>query len=323
MSFNISGLDEDLYFAVNTAVNVAVSFIVVLPPMILCLLCVLALVFATDINLKIRVLLINVFVIEIISWLSYLMRYLLFPVQARILTDNTFLCSIIFSILIISGRQKFFAATFYAVKVYIFIKYGELKLEWYVILPSIIISWIIAMLFSISPYFSSFGVFNSNGFCNVSPTGSAVIINAPTLILQAVVCLSIIIICCILTFVYIKRNILEDNVTVKKAVAKVLFYLTITSILAFINSVTPALVPTIRAALLDESVAGLIAIIYILRIIFNIPSIAIPIISIIVLKPVRTAMKLILLKLCPACRHESVDVTSSTGVGLLATVHCI
>ena len=44
-------------------------------------------------------------------------------------------------------------------------------------------------------------------------------------------------VCSILTIVYIKRNVLEGNTAVKKAVTKVLVYLAVASILSIIYSV--------------------------------------------------------------------------------------
>ncbi len=70
MTFNLTGIDEGLYFIVSSVANVALFTIFALTPLLLCLLCALALVFATDINLKIRVLLVNIFAAEICSWLG-------------------------------------------------------------------------------------------------------------------------------------------------------------------------------------------------------------------------------------------------------------
>lgn len=95
----------------------------------------------------------------------------------------------------------------------------------------------------------------------------------------------------LLLFIYIKKNTLEENVAVKKAVAKILLYLFINSILTFIGNVAPATFPVIRDALIDESVISLIVINYLLRVIFNVPNIATPIVPIALLKPLRVALK--------------------------------
>ncbi len=172
--------------------------------------------------------------------------------------------------------------------------------------------WIIAQFLGTLPYFPAFGIFNSNGFCSISTTSIVFRGSAVISVLFELIYLCIILICCILTFVYMKKNTLEDNVDVKKAIVKVLVYLFVNSILTFINSAIPIANPAIRAALEERSVAGLIAVDYFLRVFLNIPSIVFPIIAIALLKPVRIAMKQMSMKVFCACR-VSVDETRQTG----------
>ena len=61
-------------------------------------------------------------------------------------------------------------------------------------------------------------------------------------------------ICSILTVVYIKRNTLEENTVIKKAIAKVLAYLAVASILSFINNIIPITNPLIRKAIADNDI---------------------------------------------------------------------
>ena len=91
-------------------------------------------------------------------------------------------------------------------------------------------------------------------------------------------------VCSILTIVYIKRNVLEGNTAVKKAVTKVLVYLAVASILSIIYSVSTVIISFISGNRVIVS--------YIFRrLVFNIPAIATPIVAIILLKPIRVAMK--------------------------------
>ena len=71
MAFNLSSVDIGLYFVCNTAVNTLLFSLMILPPFVLCLVCILALFFARDINSKIRLLLVNIFTAEICNWISY------------------------------------------------------------------------------------------------------------------------------------------------------------------------------------------------------------------------------------------------------------
>lgn len=295
MSVNISGFDETQYLAISSTISVSLFFFTVLPALILCLLCVMGLFYATELNPKLRVLLVNLFAVEIIGWLGDAVIYLLFPVRAAF-KDEFVTCHISYFLILASASGKYPAAVLYSVKAFIFIKYGERKLKWYILIPSIVIWWTISIvgIGSLPLFVSQFGIFNSNGFCGVN----SVLLRTVSLylILIGVVSLCVIIICCILTFVHIKKSVLVDSAEIKKATAKVLFYLSITSVLVFISSVLPVANPLIREALEKRSVVGVIAVNYLLRVIYNVPPFLFPIVSLGVLKPVRVAMKKKLMK---------------------------
>ena len=53
MALNLSEEVLQVYFNANTAVNIALFMVMVLPSLLLCLLCELALLFASEINKKI------------------------------------------------------------------------------------------------------------------------------------------------------------------------------------------------------------------------------------------------------------------------------
>ncbi len=133
MAFNITGFDEDLFFVVNTAIGINLFFIFVLPPLILCVVCVMALIFTGNLNKKLKVLLINVFAAEICTWLRWTHSFLGFPLRFYTLAGVSFICSLDISLSIVSGLTKFTSGALYAVMIYVFIKHGEKKVKWYVI----------------------------------------------------------------------------------------------------------------------------------------------------------------------------------------------
>ena len=83
MAVNFSGIDEDLYFSLNTTAGMGLLFIVILPALILCVLCVLALFFAKGINWVTKILLINIIASEISVWIGSSALFIGFPVRAR------------------------------------------------------------------------------------------------------------------------------------------------------------------------------------------------------------------------------------------------
>ena len=61
MAFNITGIvNQEEFFVVNTAIHVFLFSVLTLPAMILCLVCIAALIFAKDVNWPVKVLLINI-----------------------------------------------------------------------------------------------------------------------------------------------------------------------------------------------------------------------------------------------------------------------
>lgn len=63
--YNLTGIDLELYFSINTAGYTFLFLLLALPLLVLSVLCLLALFFADDINWKMRVLLINIFAVDI------------------------------------------------------------------------------------------------------------------------------------------------------------------------------------------------------------------------------------------------------------------
>ena len=274
MAFNLSRVDISKYYDINTAVSISLFSILVLPPLLLCVLCVLALVFAKEINSKIRLLLINIFAVEICKWISYTLFYLGLPI--RLLYQDSVTCKLFVSFSFIAA-QIFVAVAFYAIHVYIFIKYGEKKLKWTVVIPLLIVSWTVHIAAAIVPSFDEFGSMNNNGFCTSNPDSILYKCFISAIAGLELLFLSIQLICSILTIVYIRRNTLEGNTNVKKAVAKVLAYFAIASILSFINNILPAIYPLVYNAI-DYSnhymfiifFATIVAVYYLLRLVFNI-----------------------------------------------------
>ena len=64
MAYNLSGVDLDLFHAANTVTNTSLSLLLVLPTLLLCLFCVLALYSDHSLNWPLRVALINILYIS-------------------------------------------------------------------------------------------------------------------------------------------------------------------------------------------------------------------------------------------------------------------
>ena len=102
----------------------------------------------------------------------------------------------------------------------------------------------------------------------------------------------------------------------------------VVSVLSFINRVLPYFIAMIFETIIpNRNVATFLAIIYMIRVFTNITTFPTPIVTIILLKPVRDAIKTMSKKVCPCCHKnweytattEAHPATSSIGVSLATT----
>ena len=305
MSFNLTGVDPDLYYSINSSIQVGLFFLIILPNLILILLCVVALLFTRSINWPIRIVLIDIYTGEICYWLGLTVIFLGFPVRARIGNEETFSCSVFSGLFIVSSILKFSATALYAIIVYIFIKYGIQKVKLYAIILYISISWIASISISIIPYFDEFGLTNNNGICGMDSNGTPT--TSIGAIVVALIFICIIIVFCLLTYCYVKKNTLQDNVEVKKAVIKNLIYLAVSVIVSLITDVAPTFIPYINDTLRDKRFIYMILVHYILDAIIIMTYLSTPIAAIIILKPIRDALKGGIKKLFSCCKENQVS----------------
>ena len=311
MALNLSNADLKLYFDANTAANISIFTFLVLPPFLLCLLCVLALALAKDINLKIRLFLINIFTAETLIWFSSFAMYLGWP--ARFIDGEFISCKLFYSLYNITTLLKLASTSLYAVGVYAFIKHGDKKLKWYVIITYIAVTWTVATLsVGLPSYLEDYGTPNLKGFCYSEKLGSGLFMGMIVLFfVAAMFFFSIQLIWCILTVIYMKRNVLEGDIPVKKAIAKVLGHMTAVSVLSFINFFLPFFITSIFTSLPDRNLATFLVGIYMPYAFSHITAIPTPIVAIILLKPVRDAIKT-MIKNVYTCCHKNRECSATT-----------
>ena len=295
--YNLTGIDLDIFNAVNSAGYVFIFTVVVLPSLSLCVLTAVALFLAHSINWPLRIALLNIFAGEITLWACYTVLYLGLPVRTYI-PSETVTCQIFFSAAICATVVSFSSIALYSIVVYIFIKYGVNKISLKVIIGVI---WVAALGVASAPCLSG-NTLTNLGFCNFN---AGLIALFPLFVM--VVSLVLIITFSILTFHFMKENVLEENVTVKRAVAKNLAYLAIAAVLYFLAFILPISFSYIREALADKNLVPVILVEYVFRVLLMLPAVATPIVAIITLKPVRTAMKVMAKKVCGCCVQDDTE----------------
>lgn len=106
MDFNFT--DDKLYVIANTAINFGLFLALVLPTLVLCVFCVIALALAKDMILQMKILLINIFGAEICNWLSFAVVLVTFLNRVRLSVDDPAdpVCRLAGSLFVISPLQK-------------------------------------------------------------------------------------------------------------------------------------------------------------------------------------------------------------------------
>ena len=256
-----------------------------------------------------RVLLINILAVEICEWLAFSVLFLGFPAREGRQNDGDFSCEASTSLFIASSLQRYSATALYAIMVYFFIKYGTSKMKWSTILPYIAVSWVTSAIIGSLTFSRQFAHLTTNGFCDDSADAPLGAIFTALIAIQLVVFLCIAIVFSILTFCYMKKNTLSGNVEVKRAVAKSLLYLVIEVIVAFLNGIFVGTFPIIKAALGDAYVLRVILLNYVYRVILVLISMVTPIAMLMLLKPLRIAVK----QTMTLCKKNGADAQSGTS----------
>ena len=292
--YNLTGIDLDAYFAVNTTANVLLFLTIVLPAFVLCLFCVVALLFTPEIKCKIKFLIINLFASEISNWLMYSIIFLGFPSRYQHQDIDDVSCRMFSNLLIIVGPTKHLGTAFYSAVVYVYLKYGLDFVPWLTVIIGPVIIWMVLSFFGLLSYTDEY-LYNNAGFCERDAISSPHITVIPV-IAGSALCLTLVF--AFLTFRYIRKNTFEDADVVKKYIGKHLLYMTMSSFLGFIINMLPATYAPLRAALVDQPIVSIFLIHYFLRGIYALLWLLTPIATVAVLKPVRLTMKNMLLGRC-------------------------
>jgi hypothetical protein len=311
---------SDLFIA-NTAVNVFLFCLLLVPATILCGLCAVALLKAQEINLQIRVVLLNGYASEFSALFVMSIAYLGYPSFALGVHDDDELCSILYSAIVTSGLVRLGAASLYAIIVYIFIVSRSSALKWKVIIPSMIVLWALPILSSQVVHADNIRVSVGLGVCRVGSRAPLYIGFIVFWLILGFVYVIIIFGFSVATQVYIRKNTLEGNSELKRAVAKNLAFHFIAVLMSFSSTAIPTIFHLSQAALKGQVVKQL-ALLYTLRILFSIVSLITPIVSICFLKPVRTAIKeIVSCRYCFQQHHDNDDgvVVNENPIGVVQT----
>ena len=153
-------------------------------------------------------------------------------------------------------------------------------------------SWVVSLiLFSTLSFAFELGITNIHGFCMFNTESILFKAIVGVLCISGTLSLGVEFSFSILSAIYIKKHTVEGNSDIKKAVAKVLAYLTVTSVISSTINIAATAIPPVRKAYHLDDVISFLVISYAIVVITIIPNTAIPIIAIALLKPMHTAIK--------------------------------
>ena len=211
--------------------------------------------------------------------------------------------------LIVSFPSTSVAVSFYSVAAYFSIKHGLKKIKWYVIIVFITISWVVhtSMGLLILTEVIKFQTEINEGLCNtLFPSdvslGTAY---AAGLTVELIVCLSVTLTFCILTHCYIKRNIIQEDTEIKRAVAKIMIYQSVRISLLMMTYVVSIVIYLDFDSYFGSFVGTILYFIgyYLSNITIRIVEFSGPIASFVLLKPLRDAAK----QVCPCCKQNDAE----------------
>jgi hypothetical protein len=272
-----------------------------LPSLILSMTCAVALSVAKDINWKIKVTIINIFAAEITVSLGLAILYIGYPVRVTGNDSLAITCYLSSGTIMTGFNANLLAITFFAISVYIFIKYNLKKLKWKVIIASIIASWAFCIMSTVGVSIGiEIGV--EKGFCigtnKALPTNTAIFLGLNALL--KFVTLGVVGTFVILTFCHARRNVSQENVRTKKAVMKVLTYHSVKMLFLLFQFFVGGIFPVLRSRV-DSYVTILVITYVVVNLPYSTSTLITPIVSLIVLRPLREAFK----QLCNICCRRS------------------
>ena len=308
MALSLTGIDIDLYFTVGTAINCLLLFGIVLPTLTLVVIYVIAILLAKELCGQMKALLINIFAGEVCTWLSGMMYNIMFIIVAQAGSRVIVFGITNVSLYFVATLQISSGTSLYAIMVYMYLKYGLAKVKWWVIIAYIAVSWVVALAVGTLPFIPTYGVFiNEAGFFDILEDS---VLHQPVsavVVVLGFINLVLIVTFTVLTYCYIKKHTVEDSVEVKKAVAKTLQYLMVSAIISFMLTA-----PNILPFAIGTTSTGSVNAIYLIAfqlffplVLFNVLSAITPIVTIILLKPAREAMRNVCQKLFCGARSNA------------------
>ena len=295
MAINITGFDVELFFAFNTAANVAIFSVFTLPSIIFGMLCIAGLISTKKIDWKLKVIIANVIAVDIVYSMGQILLYLGYPLRAYGGDENGYSCEIAASFLFGTLFTKPASFTLYTVVAYVFIKYGKDKIKWQYLVVFLIAIWLVNIGLFVANIVRDFTIV-SNGFCVEQLTADSPlldILTATIIVTASASCTGVTLVFSILTGCYVKTHTIQDDASLKKEMMKFLVF-------QWINVVVPAVAiicSGVVAGINIPSVILTLSLLYLVSVFYAASVLLTPLACFFILKPIRKSLK----DMCQRC----------------------
>lgn len=132
MAFNITGFDPEVFYTINSTLQVVLFVVFHVPAIILNVLCIGALLLIKTVNWHIRATLTNILAAEIVTSISVSFFNIGYPIRVSIGNEFDYSCIIGLGLVVLGFLSNTTAVALYAITVYVFLKCGLRNLKWYV-----------------------------------------------------------------------------------------------------------------------------------------------------------------------------------------------
>ncbi len=294
MLFNITDTLEEEFIIAYSALSTFLFFILVIPVLLICALCVLTIAGSNYLDGKVRAFLYNIFAIEICNWVAFAIFFVSFPVPSQENTDESTTCSIIISMFITATLQNISTVTVFTVMVFVYLKFGIPGLKQNVIMSCIGVSWMATLSTSMTPYIFGYRDINHSGFCEVNQDSEWHETYFFAACVQVGICMSIIAVFIFMIMLKTTATIREEGI--RKMFIKLIILLVVIAIFRFNINILPFRIPTGENRLyLPEHQVIATSVIFLLRVVVNLPSLVVPIGIVVYYKPSDNAVKQIII----------------------------
>jgi len=277
----------------EASMGIGTTFLILLPTLLLSLVGIATIKKARRVDRKLKVILTNILATDLLFSINEISRGF-HPLLELFDVDITIPCKLYYYVHSTVLDAQVFSITLYSACIFVILKFGEKKLKWKHILPTISISWLIFIALNPLVLQDSIEVNPALGICWFSaPTANSLTRTILTWTFDGFLFPISSILFSVLAHIHVRKNVIEMNGPVQKGMLKNLVFLLIVSGLDFLQLVVPSIItiPTKLPPITSSNIWSTLVPLTVIYVLFNMTSIMPPVTTMVFIKPVRRTLK--------------------------------